>query len=377
MKKIYFLRFLKALALLIPITAVVLVLQGTVFFHWDHDTERIRGFYNEPADSLDVMVLGASEVYSGFFPAYAYEYSGLTSYIYAYASNPGALYLSQLREILSRQKPQMIVVEVNGFTQNASHVNSRTSLRCYVENIPFSANKLRTIWEHPIEDKLSCVLPFLKYHGRWTMTRQEMKEQLSHLPSAITEPRSLKGAYTISRLNDIMPDVDVSEDYSLARIDPVAQDYLIQFLDECRELGVENLVFVRFPHKITKEDQYEYFCRANQLGEIINSYGYDFLNMERLWDDIGVDPQYDFYDREHLSVFGQMKVTEYLCDILTETYGISPMPQTEENTARWEESVILTNALYDVTQLRLDEGREEELYENEELLTELREYLSL
>jgi len=120
MKKICFLRFLKMLALLIPLAALVLVSQSTLFYHSDHDGERVRGFYSEPPHSLDVVVLGASEVYSGFSSAYAYDYSGLTSYIYSYGSNPGTLYLSQLREILARQNPQLIVIEINGFLQGAT-----------------------------------------------------------------------------------------------------------------------------------------------------------------------------------------------------------------------------------------------------------------
>lgn len=375
MKKICFIRILKALALLSALAAVVLFAQEYLFYFEDHSTQRLRDFYHEPSDSLDVVVLGASDVTNGYSAGYAYDYSGLTSYPYTSDANNATLYLSQLKEILSRQNPQMIVVEVHGFLYDDDRMDDEVALRRYAENIPMSANKLDAILRYPYEDPISCLIPFFKYHGQWTTDVSELRAKWQARFCAEDRPNVLKGVSNSSTLSFELPTYDVSMDDSTTDLSPQAHRALIEFLEYCRSHTYDHILFVRFPHKISDEVRYQRYQRSNRIEEIVGEYGFDFLDFEQNSVDWGIDPEYDFSDGDHLNIYGQMKMTEWLCDILLDEYGLTPMEQTPENQQRWDETPSYFYAFCDVMEKRMEVGVKERLYETPELLEEMAQYL--
>ena len=67
----------------IPAFAIVLLLLMQIvskaFIAIDSsDIENIYGFYSEPKNSLDMVMIGPSEVYTGYAPALAWEEYGLS-----------------------------------------------------------------------------------------------------------------------------------------------------------------------------------------------------------------------------------------------------------------------------------------------------------
>lgn len=376
MKKICFLRFFKALALLLPIIAMVLFTQRTLFAFEDYDTMRLRGFYQEPPDSLDVVVMGSSEVYHGYAPGYIYELTGLTSYPYTSSNNPCSLYLSQLKEILSRQNPQLILVEVNGFLFDSGGLRDEAALRRYVENIPLSQNKIQTILNHPYEDSLSCLIPFFKYHGNWKASLEELMDtfQKRTQPPA---PSALKGHVTYSSVSDSVPKFEPTDEDGSSDLDPAAYNVLIEFLEFCQSLELDNVVFMRFPHKFVSDYVYNLYLRSNRVEEIVREYGFDYVDLEVEATYMGIDPLYDFMDREHLNYSGQIKLGDYLCELFLNEYGLEPMEQTPENQRQWEEAAAFLYPLYEAVEERMENGIAERLYETPALMEELHERMAL
>lgn len=373
--KLYCLRVLKAIALFVPIIAICLFLQTYLFLHEDHNTDRLGHFYHEEPNTLDFVVIGASEVYDGISSIYAYEYSGLTSFNYSIAANPASLYLAELKEILSRQNPQMILVEVQGFLYDEIHMSSEGYLRMFVESIPMSRNKLSTILEHPYEDKLSCLFPFFKYHNKWQTTPQEAYNDCIARMQKIKTPLKLKGATTVAFCDDRVPDRDPT-DSTTHPLDPGPEKYLIEFLEYCRSNDLDNVLFMRFPHKNMSDEEYKTFCRSNEAERIITTYGFPYLNLETAMDDIGLMYELDFYDAHHLNIDGSLRMTEYLCDILTDDFGLTPMEQTEENRARWDESIPYMNAFIELAFDRRDRGSSVRISESPALVKELEDRIA-
>lgn len=370
LKKVCCLRFCKMLLLFLPLVALVLFLQN-VFYHADHNTERFHDFYLEPANSLDVVMMGASDMYAGFSSAYAYEYSGLTSYPFAGDSNPASLYLPQLREILAHQKPQAIVVEVHGFLYDDVKQHAEGSVRRFLESIPPSQNKLSALLRRSEQEGPLSLLPFFKYHGQWTLSLKELAEQYHNRPFAQREPSLLKGATTNTNVFLGMPRYDVSHDDTASPLAPEAQVYLREFLDYCQSHDVSNVLFLRIPRVMMNSDQYERYTRSNEVERIVTDCGFDFLDLEQHAEDVGIDPEYDFYNDEHLNIYGQAKLTEYLCDYLMDTYALSPMEQTEENRRRWDKSIEYFHAFTEAAEMRMEADLDDKLYENPQLLYEL------
>ena len=84
------------------------------------EQQYVRSFYLEPKDSIDVMILGASETFTDYCAPLAWQQAGLTSYPLAVSAAQGTIYPSMLREAAKRQSPGVYVVEVNGFLYTAA-----------------------------------------------------------------------------------------------------------------------------------------------------------------------------------------------------------------------------------------------------------------
>ena len=100
---------------------MLLMLQLVTFLLVKNDTAtecHVRGFYREPDNTLDVAVIGCSEMYADYSPPLAYKYCGFTSYNLCTSGMPPCFYKSALKEFCKTQDPQVVVFEVNGFFYN-------------------------------------------------------------------------------------------------------------------------------------------------------------------------------------------------------------------------------------------------------------------
>ena len=132
------------------------------------DSVRIKGFYLEPKDSLNMVTIGASETYTAIAPGLLWKEFGFTSYNYSVAGSPISIVKSQVKEILANQDPKVIVIEINGTLQDDEYQINEKRLRKYIDNIPWSVNKINTIKEIVPEDQQTeYFIPFLKYHSNW------------------------------------------------------------------------------------------------------------------------------------------------------------------------------------------------------------------
>lgn len=72
-----------------------------------------RGFYSEKTDSLDTFFIGNSNAYAGFSPMVLWKNYGYTSYVCAEAGQNISQASFLFDEIVSKQKPKLIVLEVD------------------------------------------------------------------------------------------------------------------------------------------------------------------------------------------------------------------------------------------------------------------------
>ena len=114
MNRTYRKRIIGIILLVAVLVALFFPLQEYFANRITHNHLRLKGFYLEKPNTLDVVVMGSSEVYYGYFANEAYRNTGVTSYPYAFAHNPVTFWKYELKEILRKQKPKVLVVEVNG-----------------------------------------------------------------------------------------------------------------------------------------------------------------------------------------------------------------------------------------------------------------------
>lgn len=373
MKNVYLQRLLKFTALLLPLAIVVLLFQNYVYVFGNDNTERLRKFYLEEENSLDVVIVGASETHCAYIPGYAYQQYGYTSYLYSIDGNIGSFYASQLEEIFSHQDPGLILIEIGSLVRPEDPYEYEAKLRMFVEPIPPSHNKLNTIMNADYDDKISCIFPFFKYHGDWEIATINLARYCLY-PTYINSPCLLKGAhicchqYVPGSYQDNEDPYDLGSQFTGER-----KDILLELLQYCRQNKLDNVIFVNFPRCFQDESHSDYLSNVKQFQQIVEDEGFEFLDLQPLIGQMGLDLNRDFSSIEHLNAFGQEKFTKYLGSLIMDRYQLTPTAQSPKNRRHWENSSTFANRCLDIGQEQILAGNEVSLCMDTDLLPYLEE----
>ena len=375
MKNKYVSRTVKILSFIFVVTLFLLFCQGYLFNSFNDCNTRWDSFLLEDENTIDVAVIGASETYNDFAPSIAYDEYGFTSF--SLGSPNASCYLidDHIKELLVNQTPELVLVEVNCFLYDKdSELISDANIRAISDNIPLSSRKKDLINSVPAEDNiLSYYFPFIKYHN----THDFGSILLSFSTKMQMQCRGyslLKGIYTNanSHIFSTKSTIDVNNDMSLSDLNPIAEEKLYQLLDYCKGLNTK-VVFVRFPHVISSERSYDMFKRCNAVQNIVEDNGFEFINFDRDCTDLGLNVSDDFYNSEHMNIYGQQKFSKYFGKLITDKYSIGKTQLTQEQRLQWEKSSEYTYLFYEYVEkcMKSNNGTDEWIYETSGVIQEL------
>ena len=291
----------------------------------ERDALGVYGFYKEPEDSLDVVMIGASEMYTDFYSPLAYEMSGFTSYSLSTSTMPASLYKYAAEIAIERQHPDLLVFETYGFCYE--NQLDETSLRKFIDALPSSEIKTRIIDELvPEERKESFRNPFSKYHSSW--------DRFSDLVDVLVDKAAISSrGYSITKNFATTPFCQQYYEYNDSySISEQGFYYLEKLLEYLKTANIENVLFVRYPEMVNYETDDSYFEMIN----MIEDAGFDFVNLYSAASDIGLDASHDFYNMTHMNVFGAEKFTEFFGEYIMYMYDINT-EHSEKVTKEWEE----------------------------------------
>ncbi|MCR4611224.1 MAG: hypothetical protein K5644_04930 [Lachnospiraceae bacterium] len=306
----------------------------------------LQGIYKEK-NSLDVVVIGASEAYANYCAPLAYDEYGYTSYSYGVSGVPGNLYKSMLKEVLSAQSPKLVIFEMNGLLQNDYYYERQGNLHGYLDNIDGTENREEAIKYAVTQDrqddfKLSNFLDV--YHNSWQDPGKCFATLYTRVGMAL-EPRSnMKGYATFAKHAKEKTD-EVKHNAFTDKSKMIFED-LLTYCDSC---GVENVLFARFPHQ-NKDTEDEI---KNQISEMTSAHGYEFVDFGYAKEEAGIVPIDDYYNDEHFNAKGAEKFTSFLGNYITSHYDVKS-EKSEEIKESWAKSVentkeILTSAKADIS----------------------------
>ena len=164
--------------------------------------------------------------------------------------------------------------------------------------------------------------------------------------------------------------LNVNDDLSTEPLPESGYAVINDLLDYCKTLDCK-ILFVRFPHRITNEDEYEKLKQENEIGRIVTERGFDFINLDHAINEIGLDLENDYYSDSHLNVHGQIKNTRYLCELLTGKYGVGKSNLSQYNMEHWDKSFEYTELFYKYYDLHENDSTINVWYENPDLIKQL------
>ena len=236
-----------------------------------------RGFYGEPKNSIDVLVLGDSNAYSACSPMYIWNKYGIPTYVAAegFQNVTGASNL--LDEVLTCQKPKLVVFDVNMLW------TGKTTLKKVENNLKNLAYKY---------------LPLAQYHNRWkSMSVSDMFGARDY-----TYRSASRGQYLSMEVKPFSGQSKMVETKAVEDIPEVSKILLDKLMDKCEKNGIK-IMFIETP--TAKSWNY---ARHNAMVKYAKAKNIDFVDMNTLKGDYVIDWSTDTRDGgRHLNCKGAEK----------------------------------------------------------------------
>lgn len=326
---------------LLILLLVVVYISNTLMPKWlnpCYETITFTEFSELDENSVEVCVLGSSQIIYGVSGMQLYEEHGISSYSFGSAVQPMAISYAWLQECMKKQDLKLVVLDVSSLYQDTKASQWRKAL----DTMPLSAGKLEAVgvYSEVVEEAdpaVSFLLPLIKYHTRWSGLKEK------DFATDPDEQPVYRGYYMEKRSNP----VDLSEmTYDNDAYDDTVQmlDYQKKYLDKiadyCREQGLE-LLLIKTPKNnwnITKHTQVQAYADEKGLPYI------DFSSLAMV-EELDLDMNTDFFDGEHMNLRGAQKLTAWLGNYISEHYELADFGASEGydelNYAEYKQDALL------------------------------------
>ena len=173
------------------------------------------------------------------------------------------------------------------------------------------------------ERYISYYIPLVAFHSNWNnLTRENFDKDMNTI-----DFKKTMGYYGSS----IAREVEIP-DYTEQHQEELGQDSLEQLdaiVELCKENDVE-VIFYTAPHG---SEHYYY----DAMKEYAEKTGTKYINLLEYMDEMGFDPNTDFWDKGHLNCSGSKKVALFLGKYIVENYEVTDMRDIKDN--QWQKNL--------------------------------------
>lgn len=269
-------------------------------------TNKYRHAYNyanEKENTIDIVALGNSNLYSSFCPVRLWDKQGYTGTVIASPRQTVSMSYSMLTEVLTTQSPKFVLLETDMFYEgvefNPGSKDGKRKNRLPV--IPYITDSQLT---NDIQNHFSVFL----LHDRW--------KKLSLKSENEYEKADVAHGYLFNKkIKKVTPNsnMDYTNDTEAMPEETVA--YLNKMIDTCKNNGIR-LLFFGAP-SLTDWS----YARHNAVDNFCKENGIDYLDFNTL-EDYEINYDRDFRDKgNHMNYYGAKKITNYIGDFIKENYS--------------------------------------------------------
>ena len=302
-------------------------------------TSFFADYYDIPKNSVDVIIVGSSHVYSGYIPAVLWKEYGISSYnIFAWSMPMWTAYY-YTKEALKTQSPQVVLFDISSLWYGYGEDPHQIDNIDFVNNqgIGFGINRYEYLLSNLSVGTTSRTLGEIndisRYHNGWRYnykTTPPKKTDYSFL-------RNYGGLYT--QLDSELLNMTFYQDVLEPR--PDVKQYLSKLVTLSKENGFD-LVFILTPCDMTKESAFivnwtNEYCLEHNIPflNFLDSTKYDF------------DLMRDMADVDHLNSKGAFKATRYAGDYLCANYSFRP-PKTNPDYEQISKDAAAVYEMFDL-----------------------------
>lgn len=209
-------------------------------------TRKIKGFYEEPENSLDLIFVGSSQLFSTINPAVLWREQGITSYVFAANEQNPRLSYYFIREALKYQHPKAIVLDM--FYCDFDRIQREAVVRLNLDDMRWGRNKIEAILNNvPPDQWLSYFFPIMKYHERWSsLGEDDFREYSGRNPYKGWSPYGEDE--TESEVEVKRTPEEISKNKERRELNAEAMEWIERIFDYCEEEQIE-LIFLKTPNE--------------------------------------------------------------------------------------------------------------------------------
>ena len=272
----------------------------------------VKEFYKEPKNSLDIVFVGDSSVYTGISPMQLWEEHGIASYDLGLPTQRVWDSYYWIKEVFRYQKPKLIVIDTGEFFKESP--TTPEFQRYIYDDMKIGEPKIQGITakvqKNSRETVISYLFPVARFHSRWSeLADYDFLLYEGEYPSVYKGQVLLNGRkpYIIGKKKKRILKNMIRKNVAF---------YLEKIKNET-ELNNAKLVLVSVPNPKTWNDD-----RAKEINDWAIKHNVDFIDLN---DTSKVD--IDWLDETedagiHLNWKGAKRVTSYLGNYLTQKYRL-------------------------------------------------------
>lgn len=249
---------------------------------------RAHGVLGQPANSVDALFLGDSEIYTSVSPQQLWDERGISAYVMGTPAQKLCYTRSLLVKALTRQRPRVVVLETN----------------CLFRKVTPGDAILRAAQD---------AFPVIEYHDRWKSLRLE--DLFGRVQATWTDEQRGFVAREGSRAADASSYMATTSE--LAKMPELNRLYLESIARMCDDAGAR-LVLLSTPS--TKNWN---MARHNRVVRLASELGLDYVDLNVGESRVDIDWSTETYDAgDHLNTDGAKKVTSAVGTLLTGGYDL-------------------------------------------------------
>ena len=324
------------------ITMVLIITLSIVFFvpisylvrPKSVERDNVIGLYAERDNSLDMIYIGGSACYVFWEPLRAYDTYGFTSYNFAVNTITAVSLKYFIKEAQKTQNPKLYIVDLRPFQYCSENGFEEVPVRNTVDGFMYSKNRndLIDVSVPNSVERVSYYFDFFKYKNRLILSTysalRNPREAAPYIKNV--KKNDLKG-FDFVPYRDIVSLTDYSDITEKQELNPTSKAYLIDLLDYCKDQTL-NVMFIVHSYVQTEEHKKLY----NYMQGVIEEYGFDFLNTNDYYSTLNFDESLDFYNNNHVTVFGAEKYTDFVAQYIKERYDL-PDHRDDVNYSEWSD----------------------------------------
>lgn len=277
--------------------------------------ERFNTFYEEEKNSLDAVYIGSSGTDRYWNGPLAYHDYGMAVYPLTTNSQPVAAIKGCIREVLKTQNPKVFIIEIRSVRKEVDQITDST-LHHAVGFMKPSFNRIKTTKEimdfrgYGLGKSMEFYIPLIKFHSRWVnLEKYDFVKKYS----------DLKGTWIGKKASYMRKPMEFISEPTQIRtpIQEKVELVLRDLLEYCNENKLK-ILFVASPFNLEQKAREEF----NYTMDLVSQYGYPYIDFNQIYDEVGIDFSMDFYNKEHVNIYGSEKYTRYLAEYLLEHYDI-------------------------------------------------------